>query len=219
MKPQQFIQSPCEANWDAMTPQEGGRFCSLCTKKVVDFTEASTEEIISYLKQSSDRVCGRVKVEQVFMNKVKTLEHMYFKLYQYSTLTFKPYFYKKSLLFGASLFGILLGLQSCNSTPQESTVGKILQKNTFSLTPSCSPEQLGGMRTEVGEMVATPPPPLKMGELPAPQQIMGDIALPEPPPQVVPDPPEVLGKMIAPPSHSKPVTDSIQEPKIQGGMG
>ena len=39
------IPKPCHEDWNAMTPEETGRFCSVCTKGVVDFTNKTTEEI------------------------------------------------------------------------------------------------------------------------------------------------------------------------------
>jgi Gram-negative bacterial TonB protein C-terminal len=49
-----------------MTPDPTGRFCSSCTKSVVDFTNKSTEEIQQYfIENSGAKVCGRFKNEQV----------------------------------------------------------------------------------------------------------------------------------------------------------
>jgi hypothetical protein len=49
-----------------MTPDATGRFCSSCTKNVVDFTNKSTEEIQQFfIENSGTKVCGRFKNEQV----------------------------------------------------------------------------------------------------------------------------------------------------------
>lgn len=54
------IPKPCHENWDGMTPDEKGRFCSLCAKSVVDFTAMPRNEVERYLIENSDKeVCGR----------------------------------------------------------------------------------------------------------------------------------------------------------------
>lgn len=53
------IPKPCNENWNKMTPDEKGRFCSSCSKTVVDFTKKSTKEIQDYLiEKNGQRVCG-----------------------------------------------------------------------------------------------------------------------------------------------------------------
>lgn len=60
------IPKPCHEDWNSMTPDQTGRFCSSCTKSVVDFTNKSTEEIQQYfIENSGAKVCGRFKNEQV----------------------------------------------------------------------------------------------------------------------------------------------------------
>lgn len=60
------VPKPCHENWNAMTPKETGRFCSACTKTVVDFTKMGTDEIQEYFVQNSEqKVCGRFRNEQV----------------------------------------------------------------------------------------------------------------------------------------------------------
>lgn len=41
-----------------MTPAEKGRFCSVCSKTVLDFTKASDKEIVTYLS-GKKKACGR----------------------------------------------------------------------------------------------------------------------------------------------------------------
>ncbi len=56
----------CHEDWNSMTPDQAGRFCSSCTKSVVDFTNKSKEEIQQYFTENSGvKVCGRFKNEQV----------------------------------------------------------------------------------------------------------------------------------------------------------
>jgi hypothetical protein len=66
MNSQFSVPKPCHENWDAMTPAEQGRFCSVCSKSVTDFTQMSNEEIVIYLRQNSgSRVCGRFRNDQL----------------------------------------------------------------------------------------------------------------------------------------------------------
>jgi hypothetical protein len=56
------IPTPCNENWDKMTPTEQGRFCSLCSKTVVDFTRMSDDEVLNYFaNHKNENVCGRIK--------------------------------------------------------------------------------------------------------------------------------------------------------------
>ncbi|MEC4004163.1 hypothetical protein OX283_005815 [Flavobacterium sp. SUN052] len=60
------IPKPCHEDWDAMAPERNGRFCSSCTKVVVDFTKMKTTEIQSYfIENQGKNICGRFKTEQL----------------------------------------------------------------------------------------------------------------------------------------------------------
>ncbi len=60
------IPEPCHENWEAMTPTEKGRFCSFCTKEVVDFSSMSDAEVLNYLiHKKNEPVCGRVLPSQM----------------------------------------------------------------------------------------------------------------------------------------------------------
>ncbi|MEM7367094.1 MAG: carboxypeptidase-like regulatory domain-containing protein [Bacteroidota bacterium] len=54
------IPKPCSENWQDMTPEEKGRFCQLCQKVVIDFTEKSDKDIVAFFQQNQQSVCGRV---------------------------------------------------------------------------------------------------------------------------------------------------------------
>ena len=62
------IPLPCHENWDAMAANEKGRFCNSCSKSVIDFSNYSSAEILQYLQNSKQDVCGRVKQEQLSTN-------------------------------------------------------------------------------------------------------------------------------------------------------
>ncbi|SFN01736.1 TonB-dependent outer membrane receptor, SusC/RagA subfamily, signature region [Chryseobacterium oleae] len=59
------IPKPCHENWEAMTPEEKGRFCSVCSKTVRDFTISSDQEIIEVFSHSSENICGNFNASQL----------------------------------------------------------------------------------------------------------------------------------------------------------
>ena len=69
MKPKKInyrIEEPCHADWDQMKPEAQGRFCSSCSKTVVDFTTMSDFSIVNYLENNKHQsVCGRFGEEQL----------------------------------------------------------------------------------------------------------------------------------------------------------
>jgi hypothetical protein len=58
------IPKPCHEDWNKMTPNDNGRFCGSCSKKVVDFTNMLPDEIQVYFQQYTN-VCGRFKNSQL----------------------------------------------------------------------------------------------------------------------------------------------------------
>ncbi len=60
------IPKPCHEDWNAMLPEEQGRFCLSCSKTVIDFSSWEPEAILDYLRhRKEERVCGRFNTEQV----------------------------------------------------------------------------------------------------------------------------------------------------------
>ncbi|NML71273.1 TonB-dependent receptor plug domain-containing protein [Chryseobacterium sp. RP-3-3] len=59
------IPKPCHENWEMMTPEEKGRFCSVCSKTVRDFAGASDQEIIEVFSHSSEDICGNFNASQL----------------------------------------------------------------------------------------------------------------------------------------------------------
>jgi hypothetical protein len=60
------IPEPCHEDWDKMTPNENGRFCSSCSKTVIDFSLMLPEEIQRFFVQNqNEKICGRFKNSQL----------------------------------------------------------------------------------------------------------------------------------------------------------
>lgn len=61
------IPKPCHENWENMTADEKGRFCSVCSKTVQDFTAFSDEELVTVFASDENR-CGRFREDQLERN-------------------------------------------------------------------------------------------------------------------------------------------------------
>lgn len=60
------INTPCNENWDHMTPEGKNKFCVSCQSIVHDFSTSSTNEIIQFLKASNgSKTCGRLTKNQI----------------------------------------------------------------------------------------------------------------------------------------------------------
>ena len=55
---------PCHENWLEMSPEDKGRFCGSCQKKVYDFTASSDKTIVTVLNREPN-TCGRFNVSQL----------------------------------------------------------------------------------------------------------------------------------------------------------
>jgi hypothetical protein len=54
------IADPCHEDWDAMDPQQQGRFCGKCTKHVHDLSAMTQDEADALLRQrAGSRICVR----------------------------------------------------------------------------------------------------------------------------------------------------------------
>lgn len=62
------IPAPCHENWNSMTPDEKGRFCSVCSKTVRDFTDSSDREVLKAFARPEDNICGRFNESQLNRN-------------------------------------------------------------------------------------------------------------------------------------------------------
>jgi hypothetical protein len=59
------IPTPCHENWDLMSPHEQGKYCMVCSKAVIDFTQMTDTEIIRAIQKSSQTICGRLDEQQL----------------------------------------------------------------------------------------------------------------------------------------------------------
>ena len=59
------VPEPCHENWEAMTPEDKGRFCMACQKTVVDFTDKTDRELGLFFKKKTEAVCGRFNTSQL----------------------------------------------------------------------------------------------------------------------------------------------------------
>lgn len=79
MKPKKInyqIEEPCHANWDEMKSEAQGRFCSSCSKTVVDFSTMSDFSIVNYLENNRHQsVCGRFAEDQLAKTYLWTKRH------------------------------------------------------------------------------------------------------------------------------------------------
>jgi hypothetical protein len=98
------IPKPCHEDWNKMTPDEQGAFCSVCNKSVHDFsskTEAEVEHILMHAEEG--KICGRFSTRQI--QPVQDLE-IPFHLIPQNISPFRAFALAVFLVFGTALFGI-----------------------------------------------------------------------------------------------------------------
>jgi hypothetical protein len=65
------VPNPCNENWNSMSPQNQGRFCSSCQLVVTDFTKMDDQEIIHYFRtHQNEKICGHFRNEQLTRMKI-----------------------------------------------------------------------------------------------------------------------------------------------------
>ncbi len=92
------IPQPCSKDWDLMIPQGDGRFCNSCQHTVVDFSNMTDNELLSYLQKNPFTHCVHVRNNQ--LNR---------------TLTWSKQVRQKFLLVKAKMAAMLLFLLSPNA--------------------------------------------------------------------------------------------------------
>ncbi len=58
------IPSPCQEDWNQMTPQGENRHCQKCSTLIIDFTKMSDKEITDFFENNHGKVCGRINKKQ-----------------------------------------------------------------------------------------------------------------------------------------------------------
>jgi hypothetical protein len=71
------IPTPCGEQWNSFTPTTTGGFCGSCQKNVIDFTNATEDEIMAFISRKPAHVCGRFRSDQL-------------KTYSYQPLAVRP---------------------------------------------------------------------------------------------------------------------------------
>ncbi len=81
------IPKPCHEDWTKMTQKEKGRFCSSCSKTVIDFTQKSKEEIQDYLIENKKQpVCGHFYKNQLDAITIEILQATFQQQLSYQKL-------------------------------------------------------------------------------------------------------------------------------------
>jgi len=117
-----YIPNPCSENWNEMNPEEKGRFCSVCSKCVIDFTEKNTQEIQQIIEEKSDEsVCGRFYNHQLNTEDSKSLK-LKEKFFRYIPAGFQ----NNRLSLG--LFSLILFLMGCTKQKESciATTGLVM---------------------------------------------------------------------------------------------
>lgn len=68
MKKQEYIlkiDKPCSESWTSMTTNATGKYCSHCTKNVVDFHNLTDNEVLRIIGNTTGKICGRFYEEQL----------------------------------------------------------------------------------------------------------------------------------------------------------
>ncbi|MCP2026923.1 hypothetical protein L1276_002067 [Flavobacterium sp. HSC-32F16] len=95
------ISTPCQEDWDKMTPNKNGRFCMSCSKTVIDFSIMSNDEIQHFFGKNQDKnICGRFKNEQLDSLIIQIPGHILYTQNQYHKIFLLALF----IVMGTTLF-------------------------------------------------------------------------------------------------------------------
>lgn len=132
------IPTPCHENWNGMTPGEKGRFCSVCSKTVRDFTESSDQEVMKAFSRPEDNICGRFNESQLNRN------------LQYSSVNSIFVKFAAGVMLTA---GGLIFVNGQQTTAQDSTKAEDLQEVIVTGYKTVKKSMVTGLGTVVSEDV------------------------------------------------------------------
>ncbi len=208
------IPNPCSEDWNKMKIGLNARHCDSCEKDVIDFTQQSREEILTYLlMHNGERVCGHIRRSQ--------LDFSYNEImFVIDGMTKKEK--KSNLPFYILCMGALL-LTSCDSNTSNGklalTEGKdsIVQTDSHLVDHRAMAKETISKDTVVKEKVvkkSIPPPPPPVGMIMTGEVVEGDIDIIEPQ-EVIDGNMEIIPDTITPPQ----IFQFAEEmPEFPGGM-
>lgn len=140
------IQEPCHEDWHKMLPEEKGRFCMACQKKVIDFTGYTDRQVATFFKKPmGENVCGRLTNDQ--LNRALTIPQ--------KRIPWIKYFFQ---------FAIPAFLVSLKTSAQPAIQGKIrVEKNTSVNLPKIKHPDLNqkSIETKIPDQVCSSIKPIE----------------------------------------------------------
>ncbi|AZA77925.1 hypothetical protein EG347_10540 [Chryseobacterium sp. G0186] len=125
-----YIPEPCLENWESMSPQEKGKFCSVCNKCVIDFTQKEPQEIQQIIEEKKEEpICGRFYNHQL-INRSGSFENLKTNFFKFIPVELQN---NKIAL---SVFSLLLFLVGCSKPKEEvcSTTGVVVLEEDIVMT-------------------------------------------------------------------------------------
>lgn len=126
MKPYLRIEKPCEEALENMQNIPGGKYCDLCSKKVLDLSNSSDTEILKILQQNKgEKFCGIF-----FKNQLNR------PLSEEKIISYQP----RKATFSKFAAGLALTASIINSYPAQTTKASIVKSEVLE-TPKINSEQ------------------------------------------------------------------------------
>ncbi|MFD2908322.1 hypothetical protein ACFSX9_06200 [Flavobacterium ardleyense] len=169
------IPKPCNENWNAMLPEEMGRFCQSCSKTVIDFTKSSDAEITNYFQNNTAvKTCGRFKSDQLHALKIEIPEQILLQ-----QKSFRNMFLLALLI---TMGTTLLSCKDVNNNSQPLGEIVVIQDSIVKPKDSVIQVEKTGEVTKLGMVICEQPEPtkvLKTQKVAEPPMITGEIAIDE----------------------------------------